>query len=1407
MADKPRVNRSWKTVKPSGVTITRSDDWFILSWKIADEDYGRGQTVTYEAEVITWSTVSVTDKKTKKVTKTTQYKTSKGSGSYFLNNSSYNGKRSLGAKTTELWVKLDTSKFYPASSRYLSKVIFKIQARRNKFEKETNTEISVYDPTVSDWVTSEWVCAVPNNVKTLTNSVTAYNQSKFSWEITYDKEMKQWFKQWEYESILLKNSVETDGSKVNFTANGTTRIAAIAITRGTALTGERYVTEDTTAVGWGTTDTYTRWMRMRTRGPRGNCSAWRYAKHVYARPKSPTNLSGTATVQATTSLIHLHWQLDVIANRPVDHVKAQYCIAIPTGTNMYPSDEGWADSPAGEMVNTNTWDGVNFLIPNTIDKDYCLWARAVAYHDTYESPSSSVLLYKAPLTAPSDFRVEINTETHVVTAYAQNNSQHPSSNLFVKYYDTTSYPQGFIIARMYHQEEHVTFQCPNWGNHSVHFEVFAAVVRTENITTSKLKADQNVTVYTIKPEAQSGQLATGGSVPSVPTGVALKTTEIPGTINVTWKWSTVNWDYAEISWADHEDAWRSTSPPQTQELKRIETPSWNISGLDINKDWYVRMRFGDVANEGETRWGGYSATQKISLSVAPDPPILYLADSIVRSDGSVKAYWTYYSGDGTSQKTADIYEYAEVNGSPKYTKLYQNTTVQSRDIYPKAFNWKAGETHQIVLRVTSSANLTSDWSDPITLTVAEPIDISILEDSLDHDVVMTSDEAEDAVRTANVLTEMPLTLKVDPCWVSVNGNETEKLLALGTITASISRLEDYYLDRPDESEFVGYAGEIVALKSGPTSREQEFVFESDELIGYLDDGAKYQLLITVADIYGQSASTSMDFEVHWDHQALKPLGSVTLNGIYDVAELHPIAPVGALESDVCDIYRLSTDKPELIYTNATFGDTYIDPYPTVGYNGGYRFVFKTKNNDYITADNEIAWLDMDFEFDDIYQHIDFGEDSVTLLYNVDLSSNWSKDFKEQKYLGGSIQGDWNAAVSRTGSVSGVVVTTDDQNTIEKMRRLAVYPGICRVRTRDGSNYTANVNVSESRGYEPTDLVTSFTLNVTKVDPEELSGMTFEEWAEYNDDELRTHTVAYTTYNEETIGDYEITLDTEVVDAKQYYERSGSGTEDDPYVYTPVEEILKDSEDNILYVESFNNSTSSGITWHLNNDGTVSASGTATAATARTVLGSDATFPEGFAPGGKYWIIYNAENIQLQIRTFKDGTAIQTIPFRSPGLFEIDPEAEGISFRYLVSKNVTLDETAALAVCLDTSNISPVENEWYEYVTEVVRTVDKELEFSVSYMIHTTDTKCMVLFNTATVSGEVLEVEPNWLRIKLDGQYIYISPFFIGSTSITQLSYNFDRSDSISAKTLTLEIAATDEVATSDTFINVPPITD
>lgn len=91
-----------------------------------------------------------------------------------------------------------------------------------------------------------------------------------------------------------------------------------------------------------------------------------------------------------------------------------------------------------------------------------------------------------------------------------------------------------------------------------------------------------------------------------------------------------------------------------------------------------------------------------------------------------------------------------------------------------------------------------------------------------------------------------------------------------------------------------------------------------------------------------------------------------------------------------------------------------------------------------------------------------------------------------------MQGDWNPAVSRTGSMN-TVVYADDQETIDTMRRLAEHAGICHVRTTDGSSYAADVQVSESWSQQNSHRLVSFSLSITKVDPESYDGMIYNEW--------------------------------------------------------------------------------------------------------------------------------------------------------------------------------------------------------------------------------------------------------------------------------------------------------------------------
>lgn len=233
--------------------------------------------------------------------------------------------------------------------------------------------------------------------------------------------------------------------------------------------------------------------------------------------------------------------------------------------------------------------------------------------------------------------------------------------------------------------------------------------------------------------------------------------------------------------------------------------------------------------------------------------------------------------------------------------------------------------------------------------------------------------------------------------------------------------------------------------------------------------------------------------------AVRLLANATSVDVIQEANLQIVATAEEYRTGVkCDIYRMSIDKPELIYQDAEFDGQYVDPYPTIGEFGGYRIVAKSSAGDYITANKNLAWYDEYRGLKVPYNIINIPGHEIRLMYNAEISNAWKKDFKETHYLGGSVQGDWNASTTKSGTISAVTVAENDQETIQAMRRLADYSGICHVRSKDGSSYDANVDVNEKYNYAEGVKTYDYTVNINRIDPEVLAGMTLEEWRAAND---------------------------------------------------------------------------------------------------------------------------------------------------------------------------------------------------------------------------------------------------------------------------------------------------------------------
>lgn len=1043
------------TKAPTGLSIVRSENSFTASWKIGDKDYADGQYFQYA--------IDTTGKVSWLPTKNT----------------------GIGTTTTsKVITTINKSNYYPNTDSggnnkpFLYNIYFRVAGNRKKYTARSGRKKKTRNPSASAWTSKGFVVNPPKK-PTLTYVLDEEltNVCTFSWSAPYESNDSYIFTDVQWQTILVKNSSEADGGKLDWSnAEGGTGGAE----------GSKTITEDTSIL-YKNGNSYTRWFRARSRGPRGVYTAdgsngWVYEKHVYALSHQ-ADVTGTSASETEEGGFQctVDWTAGQSGGQnPIDKTTAQYTITTPDGGLTCPSGASWKD--ANISRDTEAGDAAVFGIDDQLGKDQCLFIRVNTQHDSNITYGKPQLSYVGFLKDPSGLSVSTDNVTHKATITATNNSAVEDSILIVRYVPSSGDP--IDVGVIPHGSTSVTVQCPNWDDQkAIAFDVYAIV----GTAVKQTRAD-GIDSYSVTIGMRSqNTVSKGGAVPVAPKNVSVSRVEGKSdTVRVDWDWPWSEAGSAEISWSDHDDAWESTDEPESFLISNLHASHWNISGLGTGKTWYVRVRLiaGNMATSDGVTYGPWSDVSQgtIDLSSAPNKPVLILSNSVIPEDGSTIASWVYTTTDNTAQAYAEV----AIVENGAYIPIAHSLTAQHVTIPAQSENYtlSTGNIYNLVCRVKSASGKLSEWSDIVSLTVAKPITCEIVQTSL------VSQHIE-SMRGIDTLTKMPLSIKVTGAGDG------------GITTIVVERAEDYLMVRPDETNFNGNKGEIVLQTSPPLVGINQVSFNTDDLIGPMDDGAVYNIVATVQDGLGQKGSVTLPFEVHWEHQAEEPSAEIVIDEENLIAYIKPIAPANADPEDVADIYRLSADKPELIIEGAIFGETYVDPYPALGDMGGHRIVTRTKNGDYITEGNQIAMIDSPelgvnpIENEDLLNVIDFEGRQIRFYWETDYSNTWAKDFQETTYLGGSIEGDWNPAVSRSGTLSSKAITVLDQEMLKDVRRLADYPGICHVRTADGSSYAADVQVSEDYTDDEKGMVTNYSLSITKVGSQGFDGMTKEQWDDEN----------------------------------------------------------------------------------------------------------------------------------------------------------------------------------------------------------------------------------------------------------------------------------------------------------------------
>ena len=934
---------------------------------------------------------------------------------------------------TKKTVTVDLSARYPAGKE-LSAVSFSVRGNTDK--KKDNKGWS-------DWASKEFALYKPRK-PTLEAELTGTNKCKFTWTVSDTGTDTHYpFARVVIQTKLVKDCTwdpEDDDWKE---ADEETSSSASSY---------KEITENSATLAQGN---YTRLVRIKSQGAGGE-SGWTYAKHVYSTAKEAVQTAGKVSDTSAGYDVQVNWNTAWDKSTPIDESVVEWVMTAPLSDMSCPSGLSW--NAGATIEDTEGNESAHLTIDATLAEDQCLFTRINTKHDSNITYGTPKLQKTGVLKAPTGLAVEdVDPAAQTAKITATNESAVPGTEIEIIYRKNGS---ETIVGVIDGSPDYRTVKCPKWED----TDVVSFGVRTVLPKNTTTKTDEGVTIYTIETHMTSDVVWQSGSVATAPTSLTLE--RVDGDVRATWEnnWSDAN--IIELSWSDDRNAWESTNAPETFDINNPFATSWRIAGLETGRTWYVRARAVYDSGDGKT-YSPYSQMKEINLSSSPDIPTLTLSQGVVAARQGFTASWEYESTDGTPQSEARIYEY---DGDETYTEIGRTTTEEYIDLP----GWSVEDTYLICVEVISESGQSSGKSGAVAITVAPAVTCS-MDNSL-QDTTITDDDGTE--RTVRALLTLPLT-------VTVEGAGTG-----GTTSVAITRAEDYHVERPDGSDRNGNEGETII--SITQTGEDPISIGLEDLIGTLDDGAKYILTAIVTDSIGQVAETSENFEVHWIDQAIIPSGEYLIDREENVAIINVIAPDGASESATCDIYRLSADKPQLIFKGAEFGESYVDPYPAFGNSSGYRLVYITECGDYNTAENVLAFYDMfDEQLDGLKTIIDFDGEQIELAYDLKLSSQWEKDFATRKHLGGSIRGYWMKGVQRKSSVTAVHIPDDEEDLIEAMRRLSEYEGECHIRTPEGSSFTADIQVSES--WDDGRETVSFTIDVTRTEPAGQDGTTLSTW--------------------------------------------------------------------------------------------------------------------------------------------------------------------------------------------------------------------------------------------------------------------------------------------------------------------------
>ena len=549
----------------------------------------------------------------------------------------------------------------------------------------------------------------------------------------------------------------------------------------------------------------------------------------------------------------------------------------------------------------------------------------------------------------------------------------------------------------------------------------------------------------------------------------------------------------ELSWDMSEDAWKSTKNPSdyefTWEDKTAQgqpipvtvggvtyphSATITIKDIDEGAKYYIRAR---RYNEGDTTtYSEYSNLATVITSEKPES-VAAVADRYIPKGSGLNVYWTF-SGNGmqTSWQIVDSNDTVLANGegslgstqiaADRLETFAQNGNITFTVQVSTGSGYVVSEPHTVTLINKPTLTITA----PSTLT-AQPYQFTAVA-SVPSDlvVIVTSQGAAGQFPDGLKRQTNGDTIHSDvyvPEWTASSGSFTTTIKLppqldfwdLGRYELSVVATDRQtgLRSEPAEAEFrVAWAHQAPSIEPLETYALSADTEVSDDK-NYYEYDSTSQTYTVVETVGNENPVSEGWYEVTvTSYVTVTSIDTVDDTGFHHLAaQIDLTPPPNAAADDVYDIYRVTGDGAQLI--GQSFPQTYTatDEYAPFGEDltNYYRIAVRT-------ADGDISFSDIEYVLESDGIRLDWAEGFLEYPYGVSIGDSYQKDVDIRHHLNGGISGYWNQGTERKGSLGTDAIKILQQEDIDLTRQLARYTGPVFVRTREGTAFEADVQITD-----------------------------------------------------------------------------------------------------------------------------------------------------------------------------------------------------------------------------------------------------------------------------------------------------------------------------------------------------------